>query len=124
METEPEEQAPDAENQEEDLIENAYMFLTSNTYPKRCSDNLKHVIQRKAAKFAVNDGELFYKQKRKEKVASTKAKLQRKRRLFVSVLKEMRAENQPYCLDTCEDNTRVWTEQLDRGGLYHINPQV
>lgn len=61
--------------------------------------------------------------KRYSKNASN-SQLQRKRRLFTSVLKNMRAENQPHCLDTYDDYTRVWAEQIDRGGLYHINPQV
>ena len=55
---------------------------------------------------------------------TTNPKLKRKRQLFLGVLKNMRAEEQTYCLDSCEDYTRIWTEQIDRGGLYKINPQV
>ena len=55
---------------------------------------------------------------------TTNPKLKRKRQLFLGVLKNMRAEEQPYCLDSCEDYTRIWTEQIDRGGLYKINPKV
>ena len=47
--------------------------------------------------------------KRYSKNASN-SQLQRKRRLFTSVLKNMRAENQPHCLDTYDDYTRVWAE--------------
>ena len=44
--------------------------------------------------------------------------------MFVHVLRKMRAENQPDNIDTPEDYTRVWTDQIDRGGLYSIKPEV
>ena len=52
----------------EELVEEAYTYLTEKTYPDGCSETRKRVIRKKAAKFEVNDGELFYKQKQKGKV--------------------------------------------------------
>ena len=45
-------------------------------------------------------------------------------RYFVRVLKEMKCEDQPVCDDTLEDYTKAWSEQIDRGGLYHVKPEV
>ena len=54
------------------LLEEAYyyMYLTDKKYPPGCSDIRKRVIRKKAQKFVVNDGELFYKQQKKGKVLS------------------------------------------------------
>ena len=40
------------------------------------------------------------------------------------VLKEMKCEDQPACGDTVEDHAKAWSEQIDRGGLYHVKPEV
>ena len=50
--------------------------------------------------------------------------VQQKRQIFVHVLRRMRAHNQPDDIDTPEDYIRVWTDQIDRGGLYQIKPEV
>ena len=50
--------------------------------------------------------------------------IQQKWQMFVCVLRRMRAENQPDDVDTPEDYTRVWSDQIDRGGLYQIKPEV
>ena len=42
-----------------DLVQQAYVYVTHKTYPEGCSKNLKWV-RRKAKKFAVQDGELYY----------------------------------------------------------------
>ena len=44
--------------------------------------------------------------------------------MFVRVLRRMRADNQPDDIDTPDDYTRVWADQIDRGGLYQIKPEV
>lgn len=36
----------------------------------------------------------------------------------------MKADNQPGNIDTPDDYTRVWADQIDRGGLYQIKPEV
>ena len=52
-------------------------------------------------------------------------RLQQKRRLFVAVLKHMRADNQPGLTgSTLVDYTEQWSRLVDRGGLYHINDKV
>ena len=49
---------------------------------------------------------------------------EQKHRLFVTILKRMRANDQADYVESVNDYTRVWSEQIDRGGLYQINPQV
>lgn len=36
----------------------------------------------------------------------------------------MRAENQADNIDTPDDYTQAWADQIDRGGLYQIKPEV
>ena len=57
-----------AEERTEQLIEQAYTYLREKTYPDGCSETKKRVIRKKAAKFEVKDGELYYKQKQNGKV--------------------------------------------------------
>ena len=48
-----------------DLVQEAYMYLTQQRYPLGCADSRKRSIRKKAAKFVVRDGELFFKKKKK-----------------------------------------------------------
>ena len=48
---------------DDDLVELAYQYAVNQSYPEGCSDSRKRTIRRKAKKFAVIDGELFYKHK-------------------------------------------------------------
>ena len=50
--------------------------------------------------------------------------VQLKRDLFVQVLRSMRAEQQPSSVSSVEEYTQVWSDLIDRGGLYHINDEV
>ena len=53
------------------------------------------------------------------------AQLKVKRNYFVRVLKGMKATDQPeVAVDSVLDYTRVWSELVDRGGLYHISDDV
>ena len=61
---------------------------------------------------------------KKYRKVSKHQEVQLKRGLFVRVLRGMKAENQPGEPDTLLDYTRVWSELIDRGGLYHINDDV
>ena len=56
-------------DQECDLVEQAYQYVTTRVYPEGCSDTRKRTIRKKAKKFEVKEGELFYKQKCREKVS-------------------------------------------------------
>ena len=47
-----------------------------------------------------------------------------KHQFFLSVLKRMRANNQAEDIESLDDYTRVWSDQIDRGGLYQIKPEV
>lgn len=50
--------------------------------------------------------------------------LQKKWRIFADVLKSMKATQQPGEPDTFLEYTSLWSELIDRGGLYHISDQV
>ena len=43
---------------------------------------------------------------------------------FVRVLKKMKCEDQSACDDTVEDYAKAWSEQIERGSLYHVKPEV
>lgn len=48
-----------------------------------------------------------------------------KRNYFVQVLKGMKATDQPEMVgDSVVDYSRVWSDLIDRGGLYHISDDV
>lgn len=47
-----------------------------------------------------------------------------KRALFVRVLSRMKAVDQPGEPTSVLDYTRLWSDLIDRGGLYHINDEV
>ena len=47
-----------------------------------------------------------------------------KRALFVRVLTRMKAVNQPGEPDSVLDYTTLWSNLIDRGGLYHISDEV
>ena len=59
---------PWIQERDQELVEQAYVYLTSATYPPGCDENRKRVIRKKAKKFELKDGELYYKQKQKTKV--------------------------------------------------------
>ena len=58
----------DESYEEGDLVEQAYLYVTTLGYPAGCTDNRKRVIRKKAKKFEVKEGELFYKKRCKGKV--------------------------------------------------------
>lgn len=55
---------------------------------------------------------------------SKNSRIQIKRRLFVGVLKGMRADEQPGQPDSPLEYTKLWSQMIDRGGLYNINDDV
>ena len=61
----------DPEEKEQELLEQAVMYLTTSEYPPHCSENRKRVILKKTKRFTVKDGELYYKQAQKGKVNSS-----------------------------------------------------
>ena len=50
-----------------DLVEEAYEYLVRNVYPVGASVARKRCIRRKAQKFVVKDGEMYFKKKKKKK---------------------------------------------------------
>ena len=61
------EEKHDMKGEEKDgaLLEDAYLYITTSAYPEGCTDSRKRVIRKKAKKFHVSEGELFYKKKQK-----------------------------------------------------------
>ena len=53
---------------ENELVEEVYIYLTEGKYPVTCAANRKRIIRRKAEKFRVQNGELFYLKKKSRKV--------------------------------------------------------
>ena len=52
----------------ENLVEEAYQYLRRKSYPAGASEGRKRCIRRKAAKFVLKNGELFFKKMNKGKV--------------------------------------------------------
>ena len=61
--------------------------------------------------------------KRYEK-PSTHPQVNEKRKFFIRVLKGMSAADQPIAVESLSDYTHLWSELIDRGGLYHSNDKV
>ena len=56
------------DNSEEILVQKALDYITKAIYPPGASKNDKRVIRKKAAKFSVQDGQIFYAKKGAKKV--------------------------------------------------------
>ena len=55
---------------DDDIVEQVYHYLTKSEYPSGVSEHRKRGIRKKAKRFAVKDGELYYIQgKTKHKVS-------------------------------------------------------
>ena len=54
--------------EDSELLEAVYEYIISLKYPVSCSENRKRAIRRKAKKFQVKDGVLYYIQRRRGKV--------------------------------------------------------
>ena len=53
----------------ENLVEEAYQYLRRKSYPAGASEGRKRCIRRKAAKFVLKNGELFFKKMNKGKAS-------------------------------------------------------
>ena len=49
-----------------DLVQDVYTYLTDRHYPPDCVDARKRAIRRKATKFHIHDGELFFQKQKKK----------------------------------------------------------
>lgn len=49
-----------------DLVQEVYVYLTERRYPSNSTEARKRSIRRKAAKFSIRDGELYFKKKKKK----------------------------------------------------------
>lgn len=52
---------------EADLLEDVYLYLTKKQYREGLAQNQKRIIRKKATNFYVADGEMLYKKKLKGK---------------------------------------------------------
>ena len=50
-------------DKEDQLLEGVVHYISTGEYPSGCSENQKRSIRRKAKKFQIKDGELFYMNK-------------------------------------------------------------
>ena len=57
----------DEDDVKENLVEEAYQYLRMKSYPAGASEGRKRCIRRKAAKFILKNGELFFKRWAKER---------------------------------------------------------
>ena len=55
--------------EEESWIECVYEYLSRGSYPTGATSSKKRFIRRKAGKFEIEDGEMYYKQTTKSKVS-------------------------------------------------------
>ena len=52
----------------DDIIDEAFLYVTKKKYPDRASTTKKRIINKKAENFVIADGELYYKPGREKKV--------------------------------------------------------
>ena len=57
-----------ASDDEEDLLDRVYLYLTEKQYADGTSEYCKRIIRKKALKFVIVDGEMHLTKKRKGKV--------------------------------------------------------
>ena len=57
------------ESSELDLTDAAFHYITESKYPGECTEAKKKAIRKKAAMFAVRDGVMFFKKKKKGRVS-------------------------------------------------------
>lgn len=62
--------------------------------------------------------------KLKKKFSKRTASPDEAHQVYTRLLKSMKANFDEDCVSSVEDYTRFWIEQIDRGGLYHINDDV
>ena len=101
------------------LISNRVKARQTTATPKSYTLNKreKNAVRYMAGYVAVSLLKRFKKKSKNKHV-------QLKRDLFVQVLRSMRAEQQPSSVSSVKEYTQVWSDLIDRGGLYHINDEV
>ena len=52
-----------------DLLDEVYLYIVEKRYSKECTATRKRQIRKKAEKFVVNDGELFYLSRKDKQVS-------------------------------------------------------
>ena len=92
------------------------------TTQKSFTSNQLTVREQNAIRYMA--GYIAIKLQKRYKCHSSNPTLQKKHKIFVAVLTKMTADNQPPGVETLDDYTRLWSELIDRGGLYHINDEV
>ena len=88
---------------------------TRNVRPLTC-------LEQNAVRYMA--GYVALKLLKKYRKETTHPELKKKYGFFVPILLKMKAPDLPGTVDTVHDYTRLWSELVDRGGLYHVNDQV
>jgi len=96
---------------------NANMSSGATAEQADLTDREKNAVRYMAGYIAVTLLKRYKKDSKNDKIRL-------KRKFFVSVLKAMSAEHQPENVESVEDYSTLWSELIDRGGLYHISDQV
>ena len=106
------------------LLKKLISMRTDDQSQTAGKNNLSTLTLREQNVVYYMSGYIAVKLIKKFKKRSSNKLVQQKRQMFVRVLRRMRADNQPDDIDTPDDYTRVWADQIDRGGLYQIKPEV
>ena len=61
---------------------------------------------------------------KRNKKPTKNPELKEKQQFCVKILEKMKTSDLPGEVDTIHEYTRLWSELIDRGGLYHINDKV
>ena len=52
------------------LVDAAYLYITESKYPEECTETSKRSIRKKAKKFVVREGVMYFLKKKKHKVCT------------------------------------------------------
>ena len=63
----------DSDSDEDALVNDVYAYLVQKSYPKGCSGTRKRQIRKRAERFSVKEGKLYYRCKKGGKQVQTHA---------------------------------------------------
>ena len=63
----------DSDSDEDALVDDVYAYLVQKSYPKGCSGTRKRQIRKRAERFLVKEGNLYYRFKKEGKQVQTHA---------------------------------------------------
>ena len=99
------------------------MILNRNKKPEQAVDLTPLSAREQNVVFYMSGYVALKLLKRFRKKSDSKA-VEEKNRIFVKILSKMQANQQVQDIKSIDDYTREWSEQIDRGSLYHIKSEV